>query len=85
MQYDLAVKIVECLDEFDVPAEIYEGYSGKGMYGRKTTGVVTNCSLGEILSYVIQCAELFNHYGEPLFDDVKPIESDNLGLEKIYY
>ena len=48
-------QIAELIEDF-CDAEIYEGYSGRGMYGRETTGVTVN-SLSEVAASMIANAE----------------------------
>ena len=37
-----ADKVMETLDQCGVEYQVYEDYSGRGMYGRTTTGIVCN-------------------------------------------
>jgi hypothetical protein len=39
-----AKKVVEILEEEGYEASVYEGYSGRGMYGKETWGVSTDAS-----------------------------------------
>lgn len=40
MTIEQAHEMVDLLSEHDVEAQVYEGYSGRGMYGRETVGIV---------------------------------------------
>ena len=83
MDKSLAKILVDCIDD----AGLYENYSGRGMYGGQTTGVVVS-DLADALSYVIENADMFTHDDElgvyPAFDTVK-LRSDSLGLQTILY
>jgi hypothetical protein len=39
MKLGLAQEIVNTLTENDIEAKVYEGYSGRGMFGQETTAV----------------------------------------------
>jgi hypothetical protein len=39
MDLNVAQEIVSTLTENDIDAKVYEGYSGRGMYGRETVAV----------------------------------------------
>ena len=41
MKLEHAEKIADLLGQRGIPHEIYKGYSGRGMYGTTTTGIVT--------------------------------------------
>jgi hypothetical protein len=64
--------------------ELYENYSGRGMYGRKTTGIVFSSqeffeAIAEIIIYGDE------EEREELAEYLTEIKSDNLALDQIYY
>lgn len=80
MQKPLAELICEC----DYDLELYEGYSGRGMYGETTTGVVCD-NLTQILKAVIESADIFvSDDGYPLYTNLN-LRWDNLGRGYILY
>lgn len=88
MDRAVAEKIVEAVNENGGEARLYEEYSGRGMYGKTTTGVVIID--GDIVSSVISNADLFvdvdedSGYCNPKFD-MRRMRYDQLGLNEIYY
>ena len=86
MEMELAEKLVFVLNECGFDASVYENYSGRCMYGKSTPGVDTEASIGDILTSVIMFADEFiDRSNYPLFNDIKKIRSDQLGLGMIYY
>ena len=86
MNKDLALAIVDAINSSGGDANIYEDYSGRGMYGQTTTGVVVES--GDIIASIISYADLFvdqdDNIGEPLYS-IHFVRSDSLGHGKIYY
>ncbi len=64
---------------------IYENYSGRGMFGRRCTGVVVRNGN----SYMKMMMELTKYLGDKDFDDVdlefEGMSVDELGLDSIVY
>ena len=101
MDVKVAQKIVGILDNMGVEAEIYEDYSGRGMYGKTTTGIVCDAGKSAMIGYayavaVVQTMEdeddgtvdAFNIEHELCdWDRVQciPTRCDNMGLQMIYY
>jgi len=85
MDKELAETIVEAIENDNGnEARIYENYSGRGMYGSKTTGVVAK-SMSSIMSAIINNAHiLINDDNEPKYN-VGDFRSDNLGYDIIVY
>lgn len=89
MQKIIAERIVEAIENNDGEARIYENYSGRGMYGKTTTGVVVEN--GDLVSSIILCAELFiitDTTDDELLEAIENItqfKSDHMGLGTIYY
>lgn len=74
-------------------ASVYEGYVGRGMYGREgVTGIVTDAP-GSVVGWAVTHAyvEVQNNDDERIFEDLDdawamiPRRSDNMGLSMIYY
>jgi hypothetical protein len=88
MDKKLAEKIVEVVSDSDIFARIYEDYSGRGAFGKATTGVVCN-SFGDVLAAVISnagefCEDEDGGYPEAIFN-VDNLRMDSLGLSTIIY
>ena len=80
MQKLLAEKLCECHEDF----KLYEEYSGRGMYGTKTTGVKCG-SIAHVLEATIENADAFlDEEGYPLFEYLD-LKWDSLGLGYIVY
>jgi len=91
MKKELAERIVEILREFDDRAEIYEDYSGRGMFGRTTTGVVfSNYTALMQALYCLghdiaeECVDDDTEYYDTLAE-IGKFRFDNLGLDYIVY
>lgn len=80
MDIKLAKLLCECNDEFS----LRENYSGRGMFGEKTAGVVCP-SVTDLLSCVLAVPDWFlDEDGYPMFDDVE-FSCDNMGTDYIVY
>ncbi len=82
---DILVETAEASGEYEVRA--YEGYSGRGMYGDTTDGIVV-ASMNEFITLLYCSAKeitLAIEAGE--LDDVpeSAFRSDNLGRDMIVY
>jgi len=79
-------KLAETLADF-VDAEIYEDYSGRGMFGKTTTGLVVD-NITELLAAVINNADLLveqdDEYPEALFS-INGFRVDSMGTQTIVY
>lgn len=89
MEQDLAELICEALHNESESYEIRYDYSGRGMYGKETTGIVVECSLATVLAIVISNAGLFcttdsEGLYEPSFD-ARDICQDSMGQSTIIY
>ena len=71
-----AVELMNFLQDEGYEAELYEGYSGRGMYGNTTTGVTTDASPGTMESME---EDMENADIDPSF------RRDSMGLDYIYY
>jgi len=76
MQLSDAIELVDFLESKGYDAELYEQYSGRGMYGSETTGVTTNASPNSMdnLEEDLEEAEIDTEF-----------RRDNMGLDYIYY
>lgn len=92
MQREIALKIQEVANDYagDYEVEIYEEYSGRGMFGRTTTGI-TGITPTQLCQLVINYASEFCMYDEDgggfvesMFE-IDQLRSDNLGLDMIIY
>ena len=84
MERKLAEAIIEAMDNSWDEAELYEEYSGRGMYGKTTCGVVAE-GIGSVLAMVISNADLFvDDDGEPKFD-AGSFRTDSMGRQIIIY
>ena len=75
MELYKAIELVDYLQLQGYDAELYKGYSGRGMYGKETTGVTTDAA-----PYVMD--ELETDIEEILPEGYR---TDNMGLDYIYY
>ena len=87
MERELAKAIVEAADWADVHGiELYEDYSGRGMYGAKTTAVKAE-SISDLITALISGAEAFFELGiENVFEDLThDFKTDSLGTGIVVY
>ena len=84
MDIELAKKLVEILEDRGEEASLYEAYSGRGMYGRTTAGVVCD-GLGTLLQVVIEDAPQFVEDDYPMFDNISGFNTDSMGMSTIIY
>lgn len=82
MNIEAAEKIVNVLSG-EIYCEVYEGYSGRGMYGEKTTGIVCN-SLQDLLAATWKNIHELAEANINMIDIVD-IEIDNMGQGIIVY
>ena len=82
MKEDQADFLKRVADDEGIEAEIYEGYSGRGMYGRETQGITTDDPIGLLCSaidYAAHCDQ----------DEVPPMSGgfrqDSMGFDTIIY
>jgi hypothetical protein len=87
MEKDLAEKLVEMLNDEGDEAAVYEGYSGRGMYGKTTTGVVCS-NFGMLLAVCICHADELvddtDGLAEVLFSPTE-FSTDSMGTDLIIY
>lgn len=84
MHAKVAEIIADCCD-----GEVYENYSGRGMFGKKTTGVVIN-SPTDVITHLLRnihdiSDEMLEAEDECSDLEINDISMDNLGLNTIIY
>ena len=74
----------------DITLVLYEGYSGRGMFGSKTHGVTGK--YGSFIAAVAEAsAELVENHGKDstewvnFLEDLENVRTDNMGLDLIFY
>lgn len=93
MDRELAEALVQVLEDEGIDASLRESYSGRGMYGKETAGVVLDGDVTDILRAVINNATVFvQEEDEPVdfFDlcekfSVGNLRQDSMGLRVIIY
>ena len=78
MKKSLAEKMIDACNEEGIELEIYEEYSGRGMYGKTTTGIVIaqNDPMEDVM---VACRKHDVNIRSSEF------QKDSLGLSKIIY
>lgn len=66
--------------DLDTEKALYDGYSGRGMYGRKCFGVV-----GSMEDYSKFLVQLTQTDPDLAWDLAQSVASDSLGLDNIFY
>jgi len=84
MDIQLAKQLVELLEDRGEDASLREDYSGRGMYGRSTAGVVCD-GIGTLLKAVLEDAHLFVEDGSPMYDRISSFSTDSMGYSTIIY
>lgn len=87
MKKTTADLLVSAAEDNDIDLEVYDNYSGRGMYGTKTCGVVGN--LRDLIASVAIASREFkdeeSYSHEDFVDDLQNMRTDNLGRDFIYY
>lgn len=84
MKKELAEALFDACDNNGINADIREDYSGRGMYGKVTCGIVVD-SVADVLSCLVNNADLFvGENGERLFADCN-FRTDSMGRGTIIY
>jgi hypothetical protein len=87
MKLESAELLVEVLEGF-IPIDLYEDYSGRGMYGKTTSGVTVN-GLTEFMNgigYFLQsCGEEDAEQVRALGEALTGLTSDHMGYDIIIY
>ncbi len=84
MTQELAETIVQAIEAEGRNAKIRLNYSGRGMYGKETCGVIYEGTMGGILECILANAGFFvNNACDSLFDEA--INHDSMGTDIIIY
>ena len=84
MDIKVAKLIVESAEENNVDLTLYEDYSGRGMFGKETAGIVGSDTT-IMLAVAIAARNLLNPEFDQLIQGIKNIRTDSLGRDTIYY
>ena len=86
MNQQTAKAIFDAAMSTDLEVEIRDGYSGRGMFGRKTTAIIFD-ELADLLVPVAQAARDIpdEAEAEAFLLDVANLRFDNLGRSQIAY
>ena len=91
------LKACENSDTFfdgDGMPEIYENYSGKGMFGKKTTGIVCSNKMSLIAAVSCETIERLGYSNDTddeavdlheMLEDIRHIKTDSMGNQTILY
>lgn len=85
MDIALAKVLVNIVEESGEQASIYDRYSGRGMYGDTTTGIVIDHLLYLTMALITQAHLLVDENGDAIFVDIEQLRCDNLGKQFILY
>jgi hypothetical protein len=83
MKIETAKAIVEAAESIGSEASVYEDYSGRGMYGKTTAGVVLSSMTAAIAAAAAAVADA----DEPrdMADDLGNLSWDSMGRDIIIY
>lgn len=97
MKEELAELIVDLFEEYtDFEVSLREGYSGRGMFGETTTGIVVDESPDKAMS-ILLAEILYGSLSRPINRDVELVKDlcnlviavrysqDNMGHDYIFY
>ena len=88
MNKRLAAMLAELAEDFDIEAKVYENYSGRGMMGNTTTGLVLSDAINDLPFLMYNCAgsiHKLQEAGELPFELDEPFRTDSLGRDSIVY
>ena len=83
MKIETARLIEDAATELGLAVEVYEGYSGRGMYGRKTAGVVGRRQ--DIVRATVQAAIEAKRIYQTGFQEDLDWSWDSMGRDEIAY
>ena len=72
-------------DNSGIKASIYDDYSGRGMYGKTTQGIVTDSVIELLGASVMYVLEGDIDEKEKEFIDLKHLHTDSMGRDEILY
>ncbi len=83
MQLKTAKAIVKAAEEMDLTVTLREGYSGRGMYGKTTTGVVGSHS--DVMKAIAAAAMDCKKEDQEEFLEDMDLATDSMGRSMIFY
>jgi hypothetical protein len=88
MKIETAKAIVEAANVIGLEVQLREDYSGRGMYGSTTAGVIGDP--GDITACAAYAAFVQGEEGkdvenEEMVEDLRSMRSDSMGRDMIYY
>jgi hypothetical protein len=89
MKLEIAEMIVDQLQNMGIEAELRDDYSGRGMFGKITAGIVTDGKNGPMIGFALALA-ISDQSGEEALHDFDasrelPRNIDSMGLSTIFY
>lgn len=60
-------------------------YSGRGMFGEKSIGIICNDPLNILMELIVYITDNYDYTGEQIKENLGKPEWDDMGLEKILY
>lgn len=84
-QYDIILECFEELERDGTIKRVYKGYSGRGMYGRKCLGIVTDDEWGTALEVAKWLFENYEKDAEDILEELSDSRVDSLGRNIIIY
>ena len=81
---DIYRDAVDILEGQGYDADLREDYSGRGMYGKETAGIVTDAS-GPMVGLAVAIALKDRGYSLASNADFVPTSVDSIGLSTIFY
>ena len=84
MTKEHAEALVEASEGSENELTIFEGYSGRGMYGEQTWGV-SGSHRGFIRAGFIASRDFDEEEAEDFMEEISSIRTDSLGLDIIFY
>lgn len=92
MKLTTAQALVEASMGSDHELDLYENYSGRGMYGESTAGVVCDdfAAFATALAAMLQTIAddepgLCDRFIEPIVDEMRKLRHDSMGRQTIFY
>ncbi len=88
MNRKLAQLLVDVCEDFDIDARIYENYSGRGMCGAVTTGIVMEDAIANLPFMLYNCAQSIvklQEAGELPLELDDSFRTDSMGRDSIVY
>lgn len=84
MKKEVARAVARAARELCFDVEVHKDYSGRGMYGQTTYGLVMS-SIGWTTSVAEAAGHLRGEAHENFVNDLRNIRTDNMGFQYIYY